>query len=99
FSFPTAIRFGAGTLKELPDHLRRLGSKKPLLVTDTGLAKAPIFGALKDVLNSAGIQFAEFAGVEPNPLPSHVEAGVAAYKAGSCGGRLGLGGRSGLRGA
>ena len=99
FSFPTAIRFGAGTLKELPDHLKRLGSVRPLLVTDTGLASAPIFGALKDILKSAAISFTEFAGVEPNPLPRHVEAGVAAYRAGQCDGIVGFGGGSGLDGA
>ncbi|HVY62013.1 MAG TPA: iron-containing alcohol dehydrogenase [Planctomycetota bacterium] len=99
FSFPTSIRFGAGTLREQPERLRGLGCKKPLLVTDTGLARAPIFGALKDVLSSAGLGFAEFAGIEPNPLPSQIEAGVAAYRAGGCDGIVGFGGGSGLDGA
>ncbi len=94
FSFPTQIRFGPGTLAELPEHLGRLGARRPLLVTDKGLAASEIFGRLKEVLRGGG--FAEYAAVEPNPLPSHVEAGAAAYRAGGCDAVVGFGGGSAL---
>ena len=38
WSYPTSIKFGAGRIKELADHCKALGIKKPLLVTDRGLA-------------------------------------------------------------
>ena len=37
WSYPTAIKFGAGRIKELADHCKAVGMKKPLLVTDRGL--------------------------------------------------------------
>ena len=42
WSYPTAIRFGAGRIKELADACRAAGIERPLLVTDAGLAKLPI---------------------------------------------------------
>ena len=34
YNFPTVIRFGAGAVNELPDHLVIQKIKRPLLVTD-----------------------------------------------------------------
>ena len=34
WNYPTAIRFGAGRIAELPDACRSLGMQRPLLVTD-----------------------------------------------------------------
>ena len=42
WSYPTAIRFGAGRIEELADACRAAGITRPLLVTDPGLAKLPI---------------------------------------------------------
>ena len=42
WSYPTAIKFGAGRIKELPAACAAAGMKKPLLVTDKGLADLPI---------------------------------------------------------
>lgn len=95
FSFPTQIRFGPGTIRELPAILRELGASQPLVVTDVGLASAPIFEAAIALLDGAR----RFAGIEPNPLPRHVEAGVAAYREGGCDSVVGFGGGSALDGA
>jgi alcohol dehydrogenase class IV len=38
WSYPTAIRFGDGRVKELPEACAAAGLKRPLLVTDRGLA-------------------------------------------------------------
>ncbi len=43
FSFPTRTLYGAGSLRELPAHLARLGIHRPLVVTDPGLAKTDAF--------------------------------------------------------
>ena len=38
WSYPTAIRFGAGRIAEIGEACAAAGIKKPLLVTDRGLA-------------------------------------------------------------
>ena len=42
WTYPTAVRFGVGRIAELPDACKSLGMKRPLLVTDPGLAKLPM---------------------------------------------------------
>ncbi|MEJ2026229.1 MAG: iron-containing alcohol dehydrogenase, partial [Limibacillus sp.] len=42
WSYPTQIRFGVGRIAELPRALASLGVKRPLLVTDPGLAELPM---------------------------------------------------------
>lgn len=42
WNYPTSVKFGAGRIRELPDVLKAAGIKRPLLVTDPGLAKLPM---------------------------------------------------------
>ena len=42
WNYPTAIRFGPGRIQELPEACAALGMKRPLLVTDPGIAALPI---------------------------------------------------------
>ena len=42
WSYPTNVRFGAGRIAELADACAEAGIKRPLLVTDRGLADAAI---------------------------------------------------------
>ena len=42
WSYPTAMRFGAGRIAELPEACRSLGMARPLLATDPGLAELPM---------------------------------------------------------
>src|SRR5262245_36763262 len=93
FSFPTTIRFGAGAIRELPVELRRLGTSRPLLVTDSGLAATETF---QRVVKEAGEQVACFSGVHPNPTESDVEAATAAFKTGRCDAVVAVGGGSAL---
>src|SRR6476646_2145687 len=96
WSYPTAIRFGAGRIKELADACRAAGIPRPLLVTDAGLAKLPITARTMSLLKEAGLPAAMFADVQPNPVESNIEAGVAAYRAGKHDGIVAFGGGSGL---
>ena len=34
WSYPTAIKFGAGRIKELADHCKAVGIKRPLAMSD-----------------------------------------------------------------
>ncbi len=96
WSYPTTIKFGAGRIAELPEACAQAGIKRPLLVTDRGLASLPITGATLDLLDAAGLGRAMFSDVDPNPNEANMEAGVAAYKAGNHDGVVAFGGGSGL---
>jgi len=96
WSYPTAIKFGAGRIKELAEHCQAIGIKKPLLVTDRGLAGMAITQNALDILESAGLGRALFAEVDPNPNDNNLAAGLAVYKAGGHDGIVAFGGGSGL---
>ncbi len=96
WSYPTAIKFGAGRIKELADHCKAVGMKKPLLVTDRGLAPMAITQNALAILEAAGLGRAIFADVDPNPNDANLEAGVKAFKEGGHDGVVAFGGGSGL---
>lgn len=96
WSYPTAIKFGAGRIKELPEACAQAGMKKPLLVTDKGLAGLPITAKSLDIMEAAGLGRGIFSEVDPNPNEKNLEAGVEAYKAGGHDGVIAFGGGSGL---
>src|SRR6185437_3288586 len=94
--YPTAIRFGAGRIAELPEALKAVGIKKPLLVTDAGLAALPVTQNTLKLLRDAGIEAGLFSDVKPNPISANVNAGVEALRAGGYDGVIAFGGGSGL---
>ncbi|MCK8483307.1 iron-containing alcohol dehydrogenase [Aliiroseovarius sp. S2029] len=96
WSYPTAIKFGAGRIKELPEACAQAGIKRPLLVTDKGLADLPITRDTLDILDAAGLGRGLFSDVDPNPNEVNLTAGVEAYKAGGHDGVIAFGGGSGL---
>jgi len=96
WSYPTSIRFGAGRISEIADACFVAGIKKPLLVTDRGLAGMEITQKTLNLLDDAGLGRAIFADVDPNPNEKNAAAGVAAYKAGNHDGVIAFGGGSGL---
>ena len=96
WSYPTAIKFGAGRIGELPEACASAGIRKPLLVTDRGLADLPITAQTLDIMEAAGLGRGLFADVDPNPNEKNLAAGVAAYQAGGHDGVIAFGGGSGL---
>lgn len=96
WSYPTAIKFGAGRIRELPEACAAAGMQKPLLVTDKGLADLPITLETLDIMEAAGLGRGLFSDVDPNPNEKNLEAGVAAYQAGDHDGVIAFGGGSGL---
>ncbi|MGM0693077.1 MAG: iron-containing alcohol dehydrogenase [Pseudomonadota bacterium] len=96
WTYPTAIRFGAGRIKELPEACAEAGMNRPLLVTDRGLADLPITRAALDILEAAGLGRRLFAEVDPNPNEQNLAAGVEAFRAGGHDGVIAFGGGSGL---
>src|SRR5262245_50958209 len=96
FTFPTAIKFGNGRIKELADHCKANGIERPLFVTDPGLARMPMVTAILDDLKSAGLKVALFGDVRPNPVESNLNDGIKAFKAGAHDGVIAFGGGSAL---
>ena len=96
WSYPTAIKFGAGRIKELADHCKAVGIKRPLLVTDRGLAPMAITQNALGIIDAAGLGRAIFADVDSNPTDKNLDAGVHAFKSGGHDGVIAFGGGSGL---
>ncbi len=92
WNYPTAVRFGPGAIGELPDACAELGMRRPLLITDAGLADLPITRDALASVAGAGL----FAGVHGNPAGPDVDAGIAALKAGDHDGVIAFGGGSAL---
>ena len=96
WNYPTAIRFGAGRIAELPDACKVLGMKRPLLVTDPGLAALPMISRAAESCRAAGFPCAVYSEVQPNPVEQNVTGGVAAFRAGGHDGVIAFGGGSAL---
>ena len=96
WSFPTAIRFGAGRICEISEACNAVGIKRPLLVTDKGLAENPITIRTLELLDNAGLGRNLFSDVDANPTGQNIEAGLKQYHAGNHDGVIAFGGGSGL---
>jgi len=94
FSFPTAIRFGAGARKEVAAHLLQAGLRRPLLVTDRALAALPVLDEFKSHLGALDV--AVYSGVAGNPTASQVAQGAAMFKAHGADSVIGFGGGAAL---
>src|SRR4051794_41875876 len=100
FSFPTATMFGAGALAELPGRLEKLGVRRPLVVTDSGLVNTPAFRALAQTLGEAsqGKSWFLYSGVHPNPVENDVRESGAAFRGNKCDAVIAIGGGGALDG-
>ena len=96
WNYPTAIRFGAGRIAELPDACKSLGIRKPLLVTDPGLAALPMIADAVERCRQAGLPCEVFSSVQANPVEENVTAGVQLYHQRGYDGVIAFGGGSAL---
>jgi 4-hydroxybutyrate dehydrogenase len=96
WNYPTPIRFGAGRIVEIADACAAAGIKKPLLVSDKGLANLEITTKTLDLLDKAGLGRAMFSEVDPNPNEKNLEAGLTQYREGGHDGVIAFGGGSAL---
>lgn len=91
---PTRIIFGAGNLSRLGEVVSEFG-KKALIVTGGGSVKrGGVFDRAVESLKAAGIDYAECAGVEPNPRITSVARGAETARAERCDVVVALGGGS-----
>ena len=96
WNYPTSVKFGCGRISELADHCKASGMKRPLLITDPGLAALPIIKQAIDRNNAAGLPTGLFSQVQGNPTGKNVEDGVKAFKDGNHDGVIAFGGGSAL---
>lgn len=75
YNFPTVVRFGAGAIAELPEHLAAVGLKKPLLVTDPMVAQLDFFAGIVATLRGKGFSVEVFSDIHKNPVKSDVIKG------------------------
>ncbi|HSZ84616.1 MAG TPA: iron-containing alcohol dehydrogenase [Puia sp.] len=75
YNFPTLIRFGAGAIKELPEHLKASGLAQPLIVTDPVVKQLSFFKEIIDSLSARSISAEVFSDIHKNPVKSDVIKG------------------------
>ena len=96
WSYPTSIRFGVGRIAELAEACKAAGIKRPLLVTDPGLAGTEMVRAAIAANDKAGVPTGLFSDLRGNPVAKNVEDGIAALRAGGHDGVIAFGGGSAL---
>jgi alcohol dehydrogenase class IV len=76
--------------------MKRLGIKRPLLVTDPGVVICGIAERVIFEIRRAGVSAVIFDAVNSNPVERNVTEGLDAYRRANCDGVIGLGGGSPL---
>ena len=96
FYYPTKIIFGPGAIERLPLEIEAFRMLRPLVVTDGGLAKSPVFDRVLGIIGKRSGDAVVFDQVLPNPTERNVLEGVARYQEAKCDGVIGVGGGSPL---
>lgn len=76
FHLPVEIRFGRGTLAELPIQLERRGWRSLFIISDPGVQKAGLLSRVEELL--AESEYRVFTDVAPNPTEGTVREALKA---------------------
>lgn len=87
------VREGAGSIKTIPELLKKSGAKKPLIVTGPHI-RVSLVPSVLEVLDKAGVSYAIFSDVEGNPSIKTCEKIRDAYVFGGCDSFVAVGGGS-----
>lgn len=96
YNFPTTIRFGAGSSKELGDYLTKNGLSKPLIVTDPLVAQLGFFKDIVSNLKKQNKSVEVFFDIHKNPVKSDVYKGSDAFDGHNRDSIIGIGGGAAL---
>ena len=96
WNYPTTMWVGENRIKDLGSACNTLNIKKPLLVTDSGLAKSDIIKNALSSLKKEEILVELYSDVVGNPTGTNVNEGVECFKKNNCDGVIAFGGGSGL---
>jgi alcohol dehydrogenase class IV len=93
---PTEVRFGWGRIDEIGDVVGKFGQRCLIVTTPAVNLTVGMFERIKCSLSSAGIQFAHFDGVVPNPTTECIAQGAALAKEFKADVVVGVGGGSSI---
>jgi len=96
WNYPTTMWVGKDRINDLGKACKQLNIKKPLLVTDGGLAKTKMVSNILNQLKTEGFETNIFSNVVGNPTGSNVNEGVKEYYNNKNDGVIAFGGGSGL---
>ena len=92
YESPTRMVHGIHILPRLPEEVRRLGVKKPLLVTLPPMIDCGLVAKVEAPLKEAGIDYVIFDGIHGEPTGEDIAEGSRAYREQGCDGFLAVGG-------
>lgn len=92
YNFPTTIRFGAGSSKELGDYLVKNKLLAPLFVTDSTVVQLKFFKEIMQDVQKKNISAEIFSDIHKNPVKSDVYRGTDVYDASRRDCIIGIGG-------
>ena len=90
------ILFGLGAVEKIGTEAQLLKAKKVLIITDMGVIQAGLLEGVEKSLQSAGLPFVIFDGVEPDPRIEVVEKSIEKAKKEGIDLIIGFGGGSSL---
>lgn len=96
WSFPNRIIFGCGAIDQLSSVTSGLEVRRPLVVTDPGVARCGLLARITHWLGKGSIEGVVFDRVEGNPTEASVYPGLELYRSEHCDGVIALGGGSAL---
>ena len=94
FYVPAVNLIGRGVINEFGSHVKELGFKKALIVTDHYIASSDILPKVTAPLEADGIEYVVFEDVDPNPSCKNVYDGLAVLKENNCDFIVSVGGGS-----
>ena len=96
WNFPTNIKIGPGSLKEIGQSCIDLKISKPLIVTDKNLQNNEIIQNLKNELTNSNFSLSVFSEVDTNPNDENLKEGLKKVRSGNFDGIIAFGGGSAL---
>ncbi len=88
--------FGAGSISEIMNEVKKRGFKKTLVVTDPDLIKFNVAQKVTALLDEAGHPYEIFSDVKANPTVAVVKNGIEAFKAAKADSLIAIGGGSAM---
>ena len=77
FHNPAKVYFGKNQLEHLPEELAAFGTKVLMVYGGGSIKKSGLYDKVRGLLESAGMELFELAGVEPNPRHTTANRGAA----------------------
>lgn len=96
FQTISRIVYGFGSVRNLPEEVKRLGTPKVLVITDKGLMQSGMHAPVEEALSRAGIPVRVWGDVVLDPTPESIEACAESIRDFGATVLVGLGGGSAM---